>query len=210
MKCRLCNSTDVKNFEALKEKEYYICTNCKLVFLSSASFLTLSEQKERYDFHENNSSDKGYIKFLNKLIIPLTKTLNTGASGLDFGCGPGPTVKEILKKSNIHMENYDPIYFPNKDLLSNSYDFITCTEVVEHLHTPREDFLQLKRLIKKDNSKIGIMTEFYSSEIDFKTWWYKNDETHVNFFQEETFLWLGKWLNMRVDIPQTNIVILSN
>ena len=42
--------------------------------------------------------------------------------------------------------------------------------------------------------KILKMAAANSNNIDFSTWWYKNDLTHVFIFQEKTFEWIKKEL----------------
>jgi hypothetical protein len=34
------------------------------------------------------------------------------------------------------------------------------------------------------------MTLLYSKDIDFDTWFYRNDETHVFFYQAKTLEWI--------------------
>ena len=45
--------------------------------------------------------------------------------GLDFGCGPGPALADMMQSEGNEMEIYDPFCFPNQDALSKTYDFIT-------------------------------------------------------------------------------------
>lgn len=162
-----------------------------------------------YDLHENSPDNQGYIKFLRKLTDQLTEKLKPCLLGLDFGCGPGPTISGILKEKGHDVRNYDPIYFPEKSLLNQTYDFITCAEVVEHLYNPRQEFQLLNRLLRRDESYLGIMTEAWQEHGDFESWWYHREPTHVCFYQRNTFEWIANWLGWTVEFPGKNVVIYS-
>ena len=93
-------------------------------------------RKARYDLHENSPADKGYRNFLCRMFIALEPHLKPGSSGLDFGCGPAPTLSLIFEDSGHSMETYDHFYDKKMTVFDKEYDFITTTEVVEHLHHP--------------------------------------------------------------------------
>ena len=38
---------------------------------------------------------------------------------LDFGCGHGPALADILFNNGFHMDLYDPFFFPNKKVFRN-------------------------------------------------------------------------------------------
>ncbi|MEI4850515.1 class I SAM-dependent methyltransferase, partial [Klebsiella pneumoniae] len=85
--------------------------------------------------------------------------LGPGARGLDFGCGPGPALATMLREAGMDMALFDPFFYPQASVLERQYDFITCTEVVEHLHRPAEVFRQLDRLLAP-GGWLGVMTCF--------------------------------------------------
>ncbi len=191
MNCLLCH-TDSTAFEA----GTFSCPECALIFKNPEIFLSADEDQDRYSQHENNSNDQGYIDFLGKLFHPLKKILPPHFQSLDFGCGPGPTLSILMEEAGGDVENYDPIFFPDAHLLiPDTYDVVTSTEVVEHFKTPEQDWDLLVSLVK-DEGLLGVMTQFYKPEIDFKSWWYKNDPTHVVFYQEKTLSYLAKKYNL--------------
>ncbi len=110
----------------------------------------LAEDRERavYELHENSESDPGYRRFLTKLAEPLLARMEPGACGLDFGCGPGPALAKMLEEAGLAVALYDPFFYPDDRLLTQRYDFVTCTEVVEHLYQPAEVFQMLDRLLR--------------------------------------------------------------
>lgn len=190
--------------------ETYFCSCCGLVFKNPTLHLSSEEDLKRYSTHQNNEHDQGYLDFLNRLAIPLEEfvpKLKEPFSALDFGCGPGPTLVLLLKKMGGQVENYDPLFFPNIELLERQYDVVTSTEVVEHFKNPKADWEQLVDRVKT-GGVLAIMTQFYHSEIDYKTWWYKNDPTHIVFYQEKTLDYLAEVLGLSILYNDKKSVII--
>ncbi len=213
MLCPLCESQKCALFYEREDKRYgtrvYIrCGECRLIFLSPEHRFDLEQEKTRYDTHENDPNDPGYVAFLSKLANPLNEQLKPSAQGLDFGCGPGPTMKVILEEKGHHIENYDPIYFFNEALLLKQYDFITCTEAIEHFYQPKKEFDLLKKCLKP-NGILGIMTEVLHDEKTFPDWWYHKDPTHVCFYQPQTFEWIAQYYNWKNEPVSKNVVFFK-
>lgn len=149
------------------------------------------KEKARYDGHENSSGDLQYRKYLNKLALPMLNRLDSGQSGLDFGSGPGPTLHLMFEEAGHTMSIYDVYYAPDASVLDKAYEFVSATEVVEHLYTPRETLDKLWECVKP-GGLMGVMTQF--PQPDFGNWRYKNDLTHVCFFSPATFAYMGaRW-----------------
>ncbi|HLF17519.1 MAG TPA: class I SAM-dependent methyltransferase [Candidatus Omnitrophota bacterium] len=211
--CPLCQNDEISLYAVVKpsggvKKDYYHCPRCFLIFVPSPFHLDPAREKERYDLHENSPDDEAYVKFLSKLTGPLLWRLKPGWEGLDFGCGPGPTVSAILKKEGLRVFDYDPFYFPEKKLLERQYDFITCTEVLEHLRFPRESFILWERLLRAGGT-IAVMTEVWQEKEPFSNWWYLKEPTHICFFRQQTFLWVAKWLDWHCEFPHLNVVVFT-
>jgi len=153
-------------------------------------FLSAEAEHAEYDKHENSRDDPGYRNFLSRLFVPLNERLKPGSSGLDFGCGPGPTLSVMFEEAGHEVALYDPFYAPNENVFSEKYDFITATEVIEHLRQPAKDLERLWSLLKP-GAWLGIMTKLALDETAFSCWHYKTDLTHVCFFSSETMNWLA-------------------
>ena len=171
--------------------------------------MNAKEEKIRYDLHKNSPDDQGYVDFLKRLVDPLSIKLKQGFKGLDFGCGPGPTVDVLLKEQGVSVANYDPFYFPDQNLLKNCYDFVVCTEVIEHFYEPRREFIRLDQLLKGEGSFLAVMTQEVPAEKKFVDWWYHREPSHVCFYSRATFKWLAHWLGWRAEYPKENVVIFS-
>ena len=42
----------------------------------------------------------------------------------------------------------------------------------------------------KPKGSIFCLTSLYNEEIDFETWYYKNDDTHVFFYHKKALEWI--------------------
>ncbi len=208
MNCKLCKINKISHFYLVDQKKYYKCSHCHIVFLDSKHHPDRSEERRIYDQHENSPMNQGYVDFLKKLAIPLSKKLTPGTSGLDYGCGPGPTLDGIFANMGFKVDRYDPIYFKNQKILQKKHDFITCTEVAEHFFDPRKEFQFLKSILKK-NGYLGIMTQMLENGKIFNDWWYRKDPTHVTFYQPQTFEWIANWLNLSIEFPDQGVIIMK-
>ncbi|TDJ04141.1 MAG: hypothetical protein E2O68_08615, partial [Deltaproteobacteria bacterium] len=116
--CPLCQEDNTSLFLSSKNN-YFKCSNCSFVFLSPDERVNQAEEKRQYDLHENNPDDPGYRKFLSQIIDPLKKYLpkDKKLQGLDYGCGPGPTLNLMLEDEGVDMSIYDPFYYPQGEIL---------------------------------------------------------------------------------------------
>lgn len=205
--CPLCSNEQTRLLCRGKTRHYYQCDTCKLVFVPAKYHLSHEAEKAIYDQHENNPEDLGYRTFLNRLLEPLQEYIPSKAKGLDFGSGPGPTLSIMLEEKGHEMAIYDPYFANNKEALNESFDFITSTEVVEHLSKPNAVFEQLFCLLK-DKGVIGIMTKLIPELEDFEQWHYTKDPTHITFYTEETFDYIARQYGYRAQIKRSDVIIL--
>ena len=210
-RCPLCLSDTIKIFRSFEvdgfgPRGYWDCSHCGLVFLDRKNCLSPAQEKERYDQHRNNPDDKEYGRFLNRVVEPLSEKLSKGAHGLDYGCGPGPTVSVLMGRKGFVVSNYDPFYFSDKKLLKNKYDFITCTETIEHFYEPHKEFQLLDQMLKA-GGYLGVMTLLLTDDIDFDHWWYRKDPTHVSFYRPKTVQWMADHLDWDICLQTAQTVI---
>jgi hypothetical protein len=206
--CPLCASTETQHFHRDARRDYHRCERCRLVFVPPAQRLTPQAEKAVYDQHENTPDDPGYRRFLSRLFDPLRERLTPGARGLDFGAGPGPTLSVMFAEAGHPMAIYDPFYAPDTAVLDARYDFITATEVVEHLFDPGRELERLAGLLPP-GGWLGLMTKRVTSREAFARWHYILDPTHVAFFSETSFRWLADELGMSVEFPAADVALLQ-
>jgi hypothetical protein len=53
------------------------------------------------------------------------------------------------------------------------------------------------------------MTEIYNHNIDFEKWWYKNDFTHVFFYQKATFEFIKEKYGFLEVETDGNLIVFS-
>ncbi|MFA0697998.1 class I SAM-dependent methyltransferase, partial [Vibrio sp. 10N.222.49.C9] len=87
-------------------------------------------------------------KFLSRVQIPLAERIGSHKQGLDFGCGPGPTLSLMMQEAGHDVDLYDLYYYPDTKVLNKRYDFITATEVIEHLYQPDVVWAQWMSMLK--------------------------------------------------------------
>ncbi len=201
--CRLCGSKSTKIKSDKLKEEYYHCSECDLVFMDEKHLVSKKEEKERYEGHDNNHDNEGYVKmfedFIERAIDPFFD-FKKEKKVLDFGCGPGPVLADLLKEKGAKVDIYDPYFFADESYKNKKYDLITSTEVFEHLLDPNSEIENLLTILK-DDGILSIMTHFHKQRkdnFDFEDWWYKWDETHITFYSHKTMKWIAEKFNLKL------------
>lgn len=206
--CPVCRGLDVRHFECIEAKPYWRCESCLATFLDPVARLNPEAEKQVYLEHENDSHDPGYRRFLSKLANPLCARLPEAAEILDYGCGPGPALADMLREAGHHVRLYDPFFHADKTSLVPGYDAVTCTEVVEHFHDPAREFECLGGLLRP-GGWLAIMTCFQTEDARFANWHYRRDPTHVVFYREETLKLLAERHGWRCEIPVKDVALMQ-
>ena len=205
--CPLCLSLKTQHYYQDKRREYWQCQRCELVFVPPEQRLDSAQEKAHYDLHNNNPDDLGYRRFLSRVASPMLARIEPNSHGLDFGCGPGPTLSLMLEQQGHKMNLYDAYYYPDSSVLDASYDFITATEVIEHLYHPDKVWQQWLNLVKS-GGWIGLMTKMVIDVEAFASWHYKNDLTHVVFFSRKTFHYLAERDQLQLEFIGNDVILL--
>ncbi len=205
--CPLCDEERTTPYHQSEHRDYLHCPQCDLVFVPRRFFVSEEAERAKYDHHNNSIENSGYCRFLERLLVPLRARLPEGAYGLDFGSGPGPTLSRLMERAGYTMTLYDPFYAPDRAALRRRYDFITATEVIEHLHHPKEELKKLWGILRPGGT-LGIMTSFRPGDEAFGAWYYKRDLTHVRFFSEKSFRWIAAFLGAELTLPERDVVLL--
>jgi SAM-dependent methyltransferase len=204
----VCGTFSARFFAIVVGSNYMRCDDCEATFLNPAQRLSPEEEYARYCRHRNDPADQNYRRFLSKIADPLLKRLPPCADGLDFGCGPGPALACMLRESGHRMSLFDLYFFPNPEKLDHSYDFITCTETVEHFHRPAEEFARFDRMLRP-GGWLAVMTNFQNDDDCFASWHYRRDPTHVVFYREATLRNIAGRFGWTCEIPVKDVALMQ-
>lgn len=206
--CPLCHHANTHHYHQDQRRQYLQCSQCELVFVHPDSLPSRHQEIAEYQLHENAADDPGYRRFLSRVTDPLLPRLSPGAKGLDFGCGPAPVLAGMLTDAGMHMAVYDPVFFAQPAVLTHRYDFITCTEAIEHFHAPARE-LRLLTDCLIPSGVLAIMTKRVISAARFAHWHYKNDPTHVAFYSMATFEFIAARYGFCITSVDKDVVLLQ-
>ncbi len=209
--CPLCLNPTLKNYfkDNKTQALYYQCETCAYVCLDQELRLLPEDEGERYLLHENEVSDLGYQKFLNRLIDPLVPLLVPAGEGLDYGSGPTVALATLMRAKGFKVSVYDVYFAKNFSVLNRAYDFITCTEVIEHLYKPADNFMLFDKLLKP-KGWLAIMTEVLPETLEkFDSWYYRRDPTHVGFFSQKTYEYLAMKYSWQLRVIEPRVVFFQ-
>jgi len=207
MTCPLCASPEVSVLHEGRTRTFLACDACDLAFVPPEQHASVADERARYLLHRNHPGDPGYRRFLERLVQPLVPRLPPGAVGLDFGCGPSPVLSGMLSDLGFAMSHYDPLFHPDAETLRRTYDFVTCTEVLEHLRQPRRELALLADLVRP-GGVLAVMTSLRDTVGDFGAWHYQRDPTHVAFWGRKTICHVAGWLDLEMVLGPGDVTVL--
>ena len=206
--CIVCGGRSAVFFADIEGLSYRRCTICRAIFMHPDQRLSPGEEYQRYCQHQNDPADTAYRRFLSKLAEPLLQRLPPQASGLDYGCGPGPALAAMLREAGHKTTPYDPYFFPDPEPLNGLYDFITCTETIEHFYRPAEEFARFDRMLRP-GGWLALMTCFLTDDQRFASWHYRRDPTHVVFYREATLRHIAGRFGWTCEIPVKDVALMQ-
>ncbi|WP_461754367.1 class I SAM-dependent methyltransferase [Myroides sp. LJL115] len=203
MKCPLCK-------EELHQKNtsgFYLCTQCYGYVKDSQFHYSKKQEKQHYLMHNNDVEDIGYQNFVKDLVDQITHHCTSEQQGLDFGCGSAAVTSYLLKKKGYNIDLYDPYFAPEVDYKNNAYDYIFSCEVFEHFYYPKKEIETLLSILKP-NGHLIIKTHLYSGELDFDSWYYIKDLTHVFIYTKRTIAYIAQKYNLDILLLQERLIVL--
>ena len=198
MNCKICHY-DTKILDDLElQKQFHVCPNCHCIALDPLHYLSTEKENSLYDNHHNSLENEGYVTMFEDFLDYFWNDLPCKEKALDFGSGPTPVLTELLRRRGVQVDYYDKFYQPLKCFENQSYDFITSTEVFEHLDDPVATLSLLSEHLKP-HGKIALMTLFHTNnEAFFLKWWYRRDPTHITFYTPKTLEVLAQKCDLEV------------
>ena len=206
--CPLCEGKAIEFF-IKKNTTYFSCNKCAGIFIDKNLLPSQESEKSRYLEHNNDINNIHYQNFVKPIVNNILKDFNNLHIGLDFGAGTGPVISKLLNDQKYITKLYDPYFYNYPKLLDKKYNYIICCEVIEHFYNPRKEFLLLKTLLK-EKGKLYCMTSIYKDSIDFKTWYYKDDKTHVFIYRKETLEYIFNEFGFSDLKIKDNLIVFSD
>lgn len=209
-KCIICGSDTEKIDDSQINVIHDYCPNCGFIYKGKEYHLEMHNEHEQYILHNNTMENEGYVNIFLDLISEYIKPLGVMRKVLEFGSGPGPVLKALLKREGYDVCDFDPFFNDNTEYLNNKYQLITSTEVIEHFSDPLKEFKHLYNLLEKDGYLL-IMTRLRKMGIEeFLNWWYRRDLTHISFYTMGTIEYIARKLNMKImKTNNENIILLQ-
>jgi len=205
--CPVCTAPEPRALLTVEGRDYWRCEACEARFLDPRHRLPREAERREYLQHRNEPDDPGYRRFLSKLAQPLLARLAPRSSGLDYGCGPGSALAEMLGEAGHRVALYDPLFHPDPAPLGQQYDFVTCSETAEHFHDPGREFDCLGGLVRP-GGWLAVMTCFQTDDARFADWHYRRDPTHVVFYRDVTLRHIAQRRGFDCEIPVKDVALM--
>jgi hypothetical protein len=210
MFCPLCHSQDYSSVGSNGRRTFYHCKICNLIFVPSYIHLSAGEEKKRYSLHNNKKNNADYVCYLNRIASILDKISILAPEIIDFGSGEDYVLTRIIREKGINCAPYDPLYDIGIENLSREYDIVMICEAIEHFRDLYTEAGLIRRLCRK-YGYVVIHTMLYDKKENVPQWWYAQDETHVNFFNENAMCCLAGMMGMKIFFSDgKNTVIFFN
>lgn len=205
--CPLCCASATKSLFEIADRTYIECSDCDLLFCVPPGLLSFEQERQHYLRHQNAPDQDGYVRHLQRLSNQLIPQLKPGSRGIDYGCGHTPVMSMLFEREDFLMENYDPFFSLASKKANDTYDFLTCSEVVEHFKAPREEFQKMKALIRT-GGLMAIMTNLREGERRTPSWWYLKDPTHTCFYSARTFQYIEMLCDCSIRSIRDDVVVV--
>lgn len=204
MNCTLCDTP----LKVRADKYYFICSTCGSYLKDQKYYINDEQEKTRYEEHNNDVNDPGYQKFTSPITQAVLENFKPAHLGLDYGCGTGPVISKVLKNNGYQVKLYDPYFYSDNDYLSHTYDYIFSCEVFEHFHQPNLELTKLISLLKP-NGYLLILTHLFDPKINFGSWYYRNDQTHVFIYTANTIQYIAENYPLTIEKTSERLTIFK-
>jgi len=185
LRCNLCGCESMALVCKDKRRSFWLCNDCALISVPPQHWLSVDDEKKRYDLHDNGISNNGYVKFLSQIVDVLIPVSRPEMRVLDFGCGENAVLCQLINDTGIDCRGYDPLYQRPLPDVNNTYDVIILCEVIEHLRDINTE-LKLIGTLLRGGGIVILRTQPYSTPSSFPSWWYAQDPTHISFFNHQS------------------------
>jgi len=205
--CPLCSGT-AKTYYMHGQREFLRCSLCLSVFLNPKDYISVEAELAHYNMHNNDPEDVRYQNFVRPIVNPILADFNPEDKGLDFGSGSGSPIVKLLNDEGFDISQYDLFYHNHPEVLQHQYDYIACSETAEHFKSPHSEFTIFRKLLKP-GGKLYVMTLRFDPNVEFGTWFYKTDPTHVFLYSDEAFEWIRQEFGFKSMVLNGRVAVLG-
>ncbi|GGZ13759.1 MULTISPECIES: methyltransferase domain-containing protein [Shewanella] len=206
--CPLCHHDSISQVFDNRRRHFFECQTCALVFAAPGSYLLPAAEKQRYGRAGRDGKQKQLAQFIATLLQQLQTLQSNTLEGLNFGRVLAPALLLPIQQAGHQLHQYDPFFAPEHQLLRRQYDFISCYRVFEHFHLPAKEWQIIVQALKP-GGWLAISTPLLQSTAMFAKWHYKNNPTHVSFYQPQTFAYLAAHSCLQLIFAQKDFVLMQ-
>ncbi|MDO6677973.1 MULTISPECIES: methyltransferase domain-containing protein [unclassified Shewanella] len=207
IKCPLCRYR-AEFFLQDKKRAFYRCDQCGLVFANPQSHLMPAAQLQRYGRANKASKQKQLIQFIKPLLSQISAQQSGSLTGLNFGRVLDKASLDKIEHAGHRLYQYDPFVKADQQLFNQQYDFICCYRVLEHFQQPGKEWQLLSKLLKP-GGWLAISTSLMTDLNHFSKWHFKNNPTHVSFYQQQTFEYLAQHSEFTLLFAAKELVLMQ-
>ncbi|GJL78651.1 MAG: methyltransferase [Nitrospinaceae bacterium] len=162
------------------------------------------------------TTDPDFWKSQVDVLLQLINNYRTPKHILDFGSGSGEMTREFLKRGYA-ITPLEPMihgYLEDQNYPAR-FDVVIAVEVLEHLLDPWHEIREIEKVLAPRGIVIfsTLLTNEFIHRPDaadhFKSWWYKDDPTHVSFFCNHVLSKMADIGNYDIDIIGDKVFVLQ-
>lgn len=207
IRCPLCHQ-QAPFFLQDKRRAFYSCGHCSLVFAEPSSHLMISAERQRYGRAQKMTKQKQLSQFVMPLLTQLGELTGTSLQGLNFGRVLDNDSLAKINAAGHRLNQYDPFFAASSPVLQQEYDFVCSYRVFEHFKQPQQEWDLLSRLVKPQGW-LAVGTPLLTDLSHFSKWHYKNNPTHVSFYQHKTFEYLANKGGFKLLLAEKELVLMQ-
>lgn len=209
--CRICQTPSLLFFQ--NQRTFFKCPECSLVFTED---IPAKEAEEKHYKDQWATTDPNFWKSQVDVLLRLIDNYLMPTRILDFGSGSGEMTNEFLKRG-YDVTPLEPMthgYLKDQNY-SAKFDVVIAVEVIEHLLKPWEELNEIENVLTPDGIVIfsSLLTNSFIDRPDakeqFKSWWYKDDPTHVSFYCTHALSKMADMKNYDIDIFDDKVFVLK-
>ncbi|MGL4614780.1 MAG: methyltransferase domain-containing protein [Shewanella sp.] len=207
-RCPLCHNHQTFLLLQDKKRSFYACRLCGLTFADANSHLPPAAEKQRYGRARIASKQRQLSQFILPLLEQLQYQQPGQLLGLNFGRIVDAECLRVVNAAGHQLNQYDPFLAPDHEALKLQYDFICCYRVFEHFQYPSKEWNLFAHLLRP-GGWLAISTPLLIDLDGFAKWHYKNNLTHVSFYQRQTFEYLAKNSSFALLFAAKDLVLMQ-